>query len=134
MCVLPVSVVVTPLSIPHRLPSQVQMLCSVLILTTFLGLLTLVLGAAPPGQVENAALAPSRYAASPLSFTILLLTSIHLRQCGSEISDEKVAEYEQRFDLDRTAEILEETSSNIPINVYFHVIAMDKTPEGGWLT
>lgn len=110
------------------------MLSPIHVVSGLIYLLPLVLGAVSQSQVDNTANAPSRYTRhSPLHLPSDLQP--HTRQCGSEIDSDKAAEYERRFDLDRTSQFLieSETSANAPINVWFHVVAMNKSIEGGWV-
>ncbi|KIK02415.1 hypothetical protein K443DRAFT_96976 [Laccaria amethystina LaAM-08-1] len=92
------------------------MLSPIHVVAGLISLLPLVLGAVSQPRVDSTANAPSR-------------------QCGSEISSEKAAEYERRFDLDRTSQILveSETSANAPINVWIHVVAKNRSITGGWV-
>ena len=109
------------------------MLSPIPLVLGFTFLLPFVLGAVSQAQVD--ANAPSRYDRHSPPYLPSHLQPPHTRQCGSEISSEKAAEYERRFDLDRTSQILveSETSANAPINVWFHVVAKNKSIEGGWV-
>ena len=56
-----------------------------------------------------------------------------LRRCSTTISEEKVVTAEKHFEANQVSSPLAERASAV-IQVYFHVISADGTPEGGDLS